>query len=147
RQASIQGNLVARDGNLPRLADASWGGWEVLEGFEGDLHCDFSRFKSPSLVIDEFQFSAWWRPPLLELPGVSAHLYNGDVTLKGRLNVASRRVEARGYVDVDLHHLGHLFGKESPEWLEESQWTSAPKVDIRVEATLPAWTNAQPDWV
>lgn len=127
-------------------ADDGWSYWAWLEPFQLDWRGETWDVKSPQLAVDRLEFAGAWNPPLLLLPRLEAHLYQGHFQADARLNVATREAVARGASSFDVHQVALLLNTNGQRWLRQYGWELPPLARARVAVVLPAWTNSRPNW-
>ncbi|MBI2928880.1 MAG: hypothetical protein HYY24_24720 [Verrucomicrobia bacterium] len=130
----------------PPRADANWAWWAKLEPFFVDWEARARNFASPKVRVEDFFCAGQWRAPDLELKKLQAQLYGGELGAEGTLNVATRGVHSRAHLDFDLKQLFPLLTEKARKFLGQYTWNTPPKISGEAWLTVPAWTNAQPDW-
>jgi hypothetical protein len=143
--------LDAPVADAQRVADATWGWWAALEPYSLAWNCRFGNIhvEDPHVGVFEFQEMACgggWHAPELTITNAQAQLYRGHFDARARLNVATREAAFDGTSDFDVQKALPLLTAGGREWLEQYSWNDPPLAHASGTATLPAWTNRQPDW-
>ena len=102
--------------------------------------------ESPRLVAQDIACSGNWKPPELMVTNFQAHLYDGQINGRGRLDVSTRALSGSLTCDVEPHQLAPLLSDDARRWLDEFGWEKPPATRLDLTVILPSWTNQQPDW-
>ena len=143
---------IGLSGSLARAVtspetDENWAYWAKLAPYEADFSGLAKGITGEKgLAIREVSLAGAWRAPRLALSQLDAKLYDGSVSGSADLNIVTRLAKAAGRVDFSLHNVFDLLTPKAQRWLRQYQWSEAPVVTGTVRATLPEWTNSEPDW-
>jgi len=146
RELHLAGTFAPQADGTPRQATPDWGWWSALEPVRLTWDADLDDLQLTNAVFDNVQCSGTWDAPHLTVDRLHGVLDGRPVHLRGQVNVATRRVEADGELGLDVKRLGSLLTARTRDWLEDYGWVTPPAVQSRLWLTLPAWTNAHPDW-
>lgn len=122
---------------------AAWlGAWDLNVGLS------LTNGVTPRLEVAGVTSRLKWSANRLEIPGLHAWLYGGDVELAAAVSAGTRQLTASGTSRLDIHRLEPLLGEAATRWLSAYGWApERPAVaEARASITLPAWTNRAPDW-
>ncbi|MBI3876811.1 MAG: hypothetical protein HY300_12815, partial [Verrucomicrobia bacterium] len=143
--AGFECRLESSPADFARRADPSWAAWAKLEPFQLDWRGSVSDFTSTNFSADVFSCEGQWRAPELTFTNLHAELYRGSLDARGRLDVATRRLEAGGRFDFDVQQVAPRLPRDAREFFEQFTWVEPPKASFAGSMILPAWTNAAPD--
>ncbi len=130
----------------PVAADPSWAWWTNLQPYQLDWRCLARDFQSPDLLFDELTCTGHWAAPQLSISNLQVKLDTGQLSAAAELNVLTRLVSARLASDFDLREIGPILGEPARQWLGQFAWSTPPLLSAQVALTVPAWTDARPDW-
>ncbi len=130
----------------PLASDNSWAWWTNLQPFQLGWEARLQEVESPRLIAQEIACSGNWNAPELQITNFQAHLYDGQITGQGTLNVSTRALSSSLACDVDPHQLAPLLSEDARRWLDEFGWEKPPRAKVALEMRLPVWTNHLPDW-
>lgn len=136
---------VRRDADAP-APPPDLGPWAWLWPYAADIHLDLESLQSPKLAVERVDLDLDWQPPRLGIRRLDANLFRGTLKSHGELDVLTRAVTLDAETTCDLHGVDLLLGPKSRENFVRYQWKEPPSFQGHVGATLPAWTNRQPDW-
>jgi hypothetical protein len=122
------------------------GFWNRLERFAGNWKGTARAIRAPNIQIGFLQVAGEWRAPQLLIDKFDASLHGGKVLAKGELDVLTRVAQVNASSDFDAHQISFLLTTNGRRWLSQFEWEQPPATAARIQATLPAWTNRQPDW-
>jgi hypothetical protein len=140
----VKPSSIAAQGSY---ADDSWGFWRWLAPFDLDWTSRLDQVTSPGkLDLETFDCSGTWRVPDLDIPKLRAELYGGQFEGEAQLDVATRELNSRAFLDFDVHKISALLTPVSRRWLSQYGWDTPPAVTGQTRLILPAWTNTHPNW-
>lgn len=146
RELRLTGTFTPQSDDAPRQATPDWGWWSALEPLRVTWQADLEDLQLTNAVFQKVQCSGSWDAPRLVVERLHGVLDGRRVELRGQVNIANRRVEADGQLALDVKRLASLLTPKTRDWLEDYDWVTPPSVRSRLWLTLPAWTNAHPDW-
>lgn len=126
--------------------NSAWADWAKLAPYEASWKVRLQSVNSPKLQLDEVSGSGQWRAPDLKIEALHANLRDGKLDAAADLDVVTRQATAEVAIDFDVKKLDQLLTTNALNWLGQFGWEKAPEARARGGVTLPAWTNAQPDW-
>ncbi|MCO5051712.1 MAG: AsmA-like C-terminal region-containing protein [Verrucomicrobiae bacterium] len=141
-------NFAARLEPLPEPPEpaAALSYWNQLLPYQIQWAANLGRLRSVLLQADQLNVAGDWRAPSLAITNLQAQLYGGSVTSAARLNVQTREVTVQCAANFDPLTILPLLPPAAQNWLGKFTWAQAPRVQGELAVTLPAWTNAAPDW-
>jgi len=140
-------DVIVHGAVLPGLtAGGGWDFWNVPDRWTSDWQTDLAGVNTTDLQLEHFQCGGSWHAPEFVLTNVEAALYDGHLSGRARMDVASRELETSARIDVELHRLAPFLSASARVWLTNTTWTRPPQVAFGARATLPPWTNHPPDW-
>lgn len=142
--ASAGGGVTPSE--MPALPDASWAWWTNLQPYRLDWQGNVASLQSPKLDADEIRCAGNWLAPYLAITNLEATLYQGRLSARAGLDVATRALQAQVASDFDPRKIVPLLTEGGRRWLEPYAWDQAPRLQADLALVLPAWTNRQPDW-
>jgi hypothetical protein len=144
----LNATLATPATNGPARADASWGWWAPLEPYGLEWNCHLTNLHSNDVKCPELVCGGTWRAPDLALTNLHTEIYGGRLDASASLNVATRVARFAGVSDFDVLQATPLLSTNGREWFakQEFAWEKPPLARASGSATLPAWTNAQPNW-
>jgi hypothetical protein len=119
---------------------------EKLQPLEFAFDGVLQRIMAPPLNVAEFDCSLAWKTNELSLSRFAAVLYGGKSKGTATVNVLSRKAEIDATADFDIHKISPLLTDSGRKFLSNYTWETPPKIEAKVSAMLPAWTNREPDW-
>jgi hypothetical protein len=146
REVQFTGRLTRRVVESPRQANADWAWWAWLEPVQLEWEGSLDQVEFTNAVADRVAFSGRWNAPDLTVGRLHADLYERQLDATARVNVATRQVEANCGFNFDVYRVISLLTPKAQKWLRQYTWQEPPEVNGQIRATLPAWTNAHPDW-
>lgn len=141
--ARVEGAFALITNTPPAAAP---GFWTNLWPLRFTATTTLTNLQSPKIELAGLSASVSWAAPALTLSNVQAALYGGSLTLDASLDAASRRVQALGSSDFNVHRLQHLLTTNGQRWLGQHAFARPPEVVFSAWMTLPVWTNRAPDW-
>ncbi|MBI3879824.1 MAG: hypothetical protein HY301_07130, partial [Verrucomicrobia bacterium] len=143
--------LSARIGKLPAdsvpATNAALGDWNKIFPYSVAWQLRAESIAAPELEVDKLTARGRWRAPELEVEKLAVELYGGTLNADAQLDVLTRAVRGGAAVtDLDAKKLDRVLGPKTMQWLGQFGWKKPPVAGARLGLTLPAWTNAQPDW-
>ena len=126
--------------------DNSWAWWTNLQPFQLGWDARLQGVESPRLVAQEIACGGNWKAPELVVTNFQAHLYDGQITGRGTLDVSTRALSSTVTCDVDPHQFAPLLSEDGRRWLDEFGWDKPPQARVDLSLVLPSWTNHPPDW-
>jgi hypothetical protein len=141
----LTGSLMIPDSTGSAI-HTNWGPWAQIEPFALDCAGRVGAIDSPKLQATDLTFAAQWKAPELSVSHLAATLYKGKVEANGKVDVATRRVQASFSSDIDPLEASHLLTEGGRHWLEQFTWPKAPSVHALGAVILPSWTNHEPNW-
>ena len=143
----LNGNLATTlDANPPSLPDASWAWWTNLQPYRLSWDCQLSNLQSSKLVADRIYCAGEWQSPRLAITNVDATLFDGQITARADLDVATRAARLSVDSELDPHRLASLLPDSALGMLDQVSWPKPPHVKGELSITLPPWTNRELDW-
>lgn len=136
--------LEPRAGPVETEAGLSY--WNRLLPYAIQWNGRIGRLRSVLLQADQLEVAGAWRAPTLSIAQLQAQLYEGSLTSTAQLNVLTREVTAQAASDFDPFAILPLLPAAAQQWLGKFTWAQAPRLQGELTVTLPAWTNASPDW-
>jgi hypothetical protein len=146
-QIEFTAEITPPAGQFIHKADASWGPWRPLEpvGVAAELRAQTLR--AQNLEAEKIVARIRWDAPALAIEKLEAALCGGTFAATGRVQVASRQAMVQLKSDMDPHQLAPRLGTNIVHWLRPFVWEKSPRIEVRAQMTLPAWTNAAPQWL
>lgn len=143
-RAQISGRFEKAGAGIRAQADAGWAGWAELEPFRVNWECRLTQLEAGKIQAQKLFFAGQWRAPELVIPQFAAELYGGHWDGALQLDVATRALAVKSFLDFDPHQIGHLFDTNSQHTLQQFTWQAPPRINAAAKLILPAWTNTQP---
>ena len=148
RDIQLSGSFITvPNTNFTADGHESWSWWTNLEPYQLSWDSRLSDLKSSKFVTDRVSCAGEWRAPQLTVTNLEAALLQGSFAADGTLDIATRAVHLSFASDLDPHRLSPFLPKSVQTLVERFSWPKAPRVNAELSATLPAWTNHQPDWL
>jgi hypothetical protein len=141
----LSGDL-GRASAQPGVPDPSWAWWTNLEPYQLSWDCRLLNLQSPKVVANQITCAGSWQPPRLTVTNLNATLFEGQLSARADLDVASRAAQLALTSDFDPHRLAALLPESGRRFLDQLSWPTAPRINGELSVTLPSWTNPAPDW-
>jgi hypothetical protein len=145
RDIQLAVNLTAPAGAPVDFAPA-WGFWTNIQPYKLEWSARLAQLKSEKLNADSVECGGFWSAPELVVTNLSARLPGGTFAAAAQLNIATRGLDFTASSSFDLHAITALLPEKARAWIVEISWKQPPSLQADGSLTLPAWTNAQPDW-
>jgi hypothetical protein len=142
------------NGELAKLSEpealndpqTSWAWWTNLQPYRLSWDCRLLDLQSPKLVANQIACAGTWQPPRLLVTNLNATLFDGHLSARADLDVATRAARLSLVSDFDPHRLAPFLPESALDLLNKISWPKAPEINADIGLTLPSWTNRQPDW-
>lgn len=144
RALQLSADLATPTNAVP--ADASWSWWQTVQPFALGWTAHAARLDTEKLGADDVAVGGNWAAPTLQITNLQAAFPEGGVNASARLDVPRREASFELKSDFDARRIRPLLTEKAQQWLAKYSWEKAPHIAGRGAATLPAWTNPQPDW-
>jgi hypothetical protein len=146
REVQFSGRLTRRDRATPSQANTDWAWWTWLEPVRFTWEGSVDQLSTPNVQADRVAVTGEWNAPELKIGSLHVDLYKRALDASVRVDVATRRAEADCRFDFDVYRVAGLLTPKARNWLSQYTWQQPPEVNGQIRVTLPAWTNAHPDW-
>lgn len=130
-----------------KTGDATWAAWQRAEPFQLNWVAELADILTPKLQISKAACVGTWKAPVLKVTRLEARLYGGELKAAGELNVATRAARLQGTTSFEVLKISPLLTPFGQEWLDQFSWDRPPQLSGELSVILPAWTNADPDWL
>ena len=143
--ADIKSSIVRIDSSVGK--DLSLGYWSDLAPYKINFNSSVKDItEGEDLSIDELLIEGKWESPNLILNQFDAVLKQGGIQASAQLDVETRLVKADSSIDFDLYKIINHLNPKAQRWIRQFKWSKAPIISSTVQATLPKWTDKNPDW-
>ena len=145
-------DLVNINANLEHLNSSIYGDenldyWVKLAPYKIHFNGSAKQINDgKNLGIDDLLLKGQWKFPNLILDQFDANFGEGAMRASAALNVETRLVKATSNIDFDLYETIDLLSPKAQRWIRQFRWDSAPVISSTIQATLPEWTDKNPDW-
>jgi hypothetical protein len=133
--------------SAPTNFSSALGFWTNLQPYQFEWTVRATQLGSKKLNASAVAAGGFWRAPELAVTNLSVELVNGRLDASARLDVAMRELTFTNFSCFDVHALDALLTEKVRARLAEISWTQPPSLQIGGSLVLPAWINAQPDWI
>ena len=143
--ADITANVSRVDSSIDN--DESWDYWAKLAPYK--IHFNSSTksiTEGENLIIDDLLLEGKWEAPNLIMNQFDANFEQGGIRASAELDVETRLVKATSSIDFDLYKIIDHLSPKAQRWIQQFKWGKAPVVSSTIQATLPKWTDKNPDW-
>ena len=123
-----------------------WAWWTYLSPYHIQVESQFEGLEGELLEAQSLASRLRWQAPNLQMEKLSGALYEGGMDLKGLIHVPSRLAKVEGNADFDARRIRHLLSENGRRWIDQYTWEVPPKLQAQASATLPMWTDSNPDW-
>lgn len=124
----------------------AWGWWSNLAPYQVSWEARLLGLQGQDFQVRELISGGGWRAPELTLTNLHSELYGGELNLHAGLNIDTRKVRFDGTADFDAKKILPLLPSGAEEWMRQFSWEKPPVLAGSGGATLPPWTEKQPDW-
>lgn len=135
---------LPREGDL-LLARTNLAWPERLRNIPFDLTAAFSNALGGQLEFSRLALTNRWRWPEFRV-AAGAQTSAGTLAAEAALDTDTRAVTFDATARGDPHRLAPFLPTNALPWLAEYQSAAPLEAQAAGRATLPAWTNGQPDW-
>ena len=104
------------------------------------------KLSAQGLTATQAELAASWNAPRLAINRLYAQVEKGRLDATAALDVVSRELIFTNRSALALHDLLPLLPTNAVAQLAEITWTQPPGLEVDGSVTLPAWTEAAPDW-
>jgi hypothetical protein len=145
RDIQLKANLtVPADASTNFPAALSY--WTNVQPYQLEWSVCGTQVESEKINAAAVVAGGFWHAPELAVTNLSVELGHGRLDAKATLNVATRELVFTNSSCFDVSALDALLTDKIRKWFGEISWSQQPSLQIGGRLTLPAWTNAQPDW-
>ena len=143
--ADISSSIVRIDSSVGK--DVSLGYWSELAPYKIHFNSSVKNItEGEDLRVDELLIDGKWESPNLILNQFDAVFKQGGIQASAQLDVETRLVKADSSIDFDLYKIINHLNPKAQRWIQQFKWGKAPIISSTVQATLPKWTDKNPDW-
>ena len=123
-----------------------WAWWAYLAPYQIQVESQLEGLEGELLEAQSLASRLRWQAPNLQMEKLSGALYEGGMDLEGLIHVPSRLATVEGNADFDARRIRHLLSENGRRWIDQYTWEIPPKPWQQASATLPMWTDSNPDW-
>ncbi len=134
------------DETLTQAPAGAWGPWTNALPFRLDWQASAQELKWRDALLRNLEASGLWEAPRLWLRKLEARLDETHLDISGDLAVPTRQVSLQIATTLDPQTVTRFLGTNSPAWVRELAFTSAPEISGQARFVLAPWTNSAPDW-
>ncbi len=127
-------------------AQQSWDWWTNLHPYGLTWVCRLRDLHSSKLVADQISCAGTWQSPHLEITNLDSTLFDGHISARAEVDVATRAAQLTLASDLEPHRLAPFLPQSAQDLLSQFSWSKPPAISAEVSLILPAWTNRHPDW-
>ena len=143
--AEITAKVVRVDSSINK--DDSWDYWAKLAPYKVHFNSSAKSItEGESLIIDDFSIEGKWEAPKLIINQFDALSEQGGMKASAELDVETRIVKATSNIDFDLYKILDHLSPKAQRWIRQFKWNKAPLVSSSIQATLPKWSDKNPNW-
>ncbi len=147
-EIDVDARINAPETNWTSHANRQWAWWAYLEPYLLDWNCRVKELRAQEFELKEMVWGGLWRAPMLTITNLGAEMYGGRLDVQAALDVATRVMSFHAISDFDVQKSTPFLTAGGRRWFAEQQfsWKLPPLAHAAGGLTLPAWTNAHPDW-
>ncbi|HYE31549.1 MAG TPA: AsmA-like C-terminal region-containing protein [Methylomirabilota bacterium] len=127
-------------------ASASLAHWNYLRPWQFDVSLEAAAVAHTNAVVDSLKLAGSYKAPYLQLTNIAAELYGKKLESSADVNLLTRRVNARAFLNFDVKRVEGFLSRGARRWLAQYTWDTPPEVRAEVGVTLPRWDEKSPDW-
>jgi hypothetical protein len=131
-----------RTTNVQPAPDGSVGFWRHLAGAEIPWSMTVSNVLSEEIDIGSLRVDGDWAWPRFQIGHMNARLYDGEISGKASLDVATRKGSASAEGNFEYKKIARLLDRPVQRWLEQFAWETPPFIQAEARFELPGWTNS-----
>ncbi len=139
------------EGNFQRLfepshPDPSLGFWTNLQPYVLDWTAKATQVTSETNRAGQIDCAGSWNAPALVISNVHGTFYGRELRADARLDIETRRLEARVQTAADPHKLAPFLPPAAVTWLNQFTWTNPPVAAANASLRLPPWNQREVNW-
>lgn len=146
RAAGVQFNATLAPATNLIAPDPSLAWWTNFLPYQLEWSVDARALKTFRFEAEGVRGSGQWSAPTLSITNLQASLYRGALAAEGRLDIVSRQLAFQADCSSDLKRIVQALTGDPGDWFAKISWNEPPQVRASGALTMPAWTDANPDW-